>query len=243
MPRAEDISFSLPDGSTGHGRLVLPEVSGPLPGVLVLHEIMGLNDDMERIAGRFADSGYAALAVNFFGSGMRALCILRAIAELKHPERAKAGGPLEILAGARAFLAAHERVDEGRIGAVGFCMGGGFALLCGTRSEIGVVGAFYGDVPKKADALRGSPPVIAGFGGRDKIFGPGAERLRAHLAELDVPCELKVYPEAGHSYMSPHDNWLARMGAWGPMRVGYDEAAAEDSWQRMLTFFEEHLAP
>ena len=103
------------------------------------------------------------------------------------------------------------------------------------------MGAFYADVPKNADALRGVPPVVAGFGGRDRLFGPGASRLRAHLEKLDVPCDIRVYPTAGHSYMSPHENLLARLGAFGPMKVGYDEAASEDSWQRMLRFFEEHL--
>lgn len=241
MASLRDVKFPLSDGGDGRGHLALPESAGPRPGLLILHEIMGLNDDMDRIAGRFAEAGYAALAPDFFGEGRRPLCILRAISELRRPEAAKPGGPFDILSSAQRWLGTQEGVDAKRIGAVGFCMGGGFAILHGARAEIGVVGAFYGDVPKRAESLDGVPPVVAGFGGRDRIFGPGADRLRAHLAALDVPCDIRVYPAAGHSYMSPHDNWMARLGAVGPMKVGYDEEAAEDSWERMLHFFREHL--
>lgn len=236
-----DVVFELAAGKQGRGRLAMPAGPGPWPGVLVLHEIMGLNADMDRIATRFASAGYAALAPDFFGAGWRPLCVLRAIAELKRPDVAKPGGAFDILMSAQAFLSSCDAVDPSRVGAVGFCMGGGFALLHAARAPIGVVGAFYGDVPSEAEALRGISPVIAGFGARDRIFGPGAERLRAHLEALEVPHDIQVYSTAGHSYMSPHDNWVSRLGAVGPMKVGYDENAAEESWQRMLSFFREHL--
>ncbi len=237
----QDVTFGLSTGAQGRGRLATPEGDGPWPGVLVLHEIMGLNEDMDRIAQRFADEGFAALAPNFFGEGFRPFCILRTIAELRGSEKAKPGGPFEILSAAESCLATQVGVDATRIGAVGFCMGGGFAVLHAARSEIGVVGTFYGDVPAQAEDLEGVPPLVGGYGAKDRIFGPGAERLQAHLAALDVPHDVRVYPTAGHSYMSPHKNWIARLGALGPMKVGYDEDAAEDSWDRMLRFFREHL--
>ena len=157
----------------------MPAGPGPWPGVLVLHEIMGLNEDMGRIACRFADAGFAALAPDFFGKGLRPFCILRAIAELRGPEAAKPEGPFEILSAAQTCLGTQKGVDPGRIGVVGFCMGGGFAVLHAARSEIGVVGTFYGDVPQEAEELSGIPPLVAGYGGRDRIFGPGADRLKA----------------------------------------------------------------
>ncbi len=237
----QDVTFGLSTGGEGRGRLAMPAGEGPWPGVLVLHEIMGLNEDMDRIAGRFARAGYAALAPNFFGEGLRPFCILRAIAELRGPEAAKPGGPFEILSAAQSCLATQVGVDRERIGVVGFCMGGGFAVLHAARSEIGVVGTFYGDVPPQAEALEGIPPLVGGFGARDRIFGPGAERLKTHLKALDVTHDVRVYPTAGHSYMSPHNDWIARLGAMSPMKVGYHEDAAEDSWERMLRFFAEHL--
>lgn len=250
MGEAKDVTFELAGGGEGRGRLALPAGSGagtgpgagPWPGLLVLHEILGLNADMERIALRFAAAGYAALAPDFFGPGVRPLCILRAISELRRPDAAKPAGAFDILSSAQRHLGGIEGVDANRIGAVGFCMGGGFAVLHAARAPVGVVGCFYGDVPEDAESLRGIPPVFAGFGERDRIFGPGAERLRAHLERLEVPFEIQLHPGAGHSYMSPNDGWLARLAALGPMRVGYDEEAAEQSWIRMLAFFDDHLA-
>jgi carboxymethylenebutenolidase len=127
------------------------------------------------------------------------------------------------------------------MGVAGFCMGGGFALLYAARAPLGAAATFYGDVPKRADDLRGVCPIVAGYGGRDRIFAEPGRRLDRLLAELDVERDVVHYPDAGHSYMNRHTGLLAHMGAVTPMRAGYDEAAAEDSWRRMLAFFARHL--
>ena len=208
-------------------------------GVLVLHELLGLNDDIRRIARRFADHGYVALAPDLFsGRGARPLCIARTIAALRRHD----GPAFDDLEAARQWLCASGGVAVGRVGVAGFCMGGGFALLFAARAPIAVAAPYYGDVPKSADALDGVCPVVAGFGGRDRVFGRGAVRLDALLDELGVEHDVRVYERAGHSYMSRHEpDWLLRLAAAGPMHVGYDEEAAEDSWIRMLDYFERHL--
>lgn len=239
MIAVQEVGFEGAGKLAGRGVVAWPEGPGPHPGVLVLHEILGLNDDMRRIAERFAEAGYAAFAPDFFGEGNRIGCIARAIRSLQRRD----GPVFARLEAARGWLAEHERVDAARIGAAGFCMGGGFALLFAARAPIEVVGTFYGDVPHSADALRGVPPCVAGFGGRDRIFGAGSARLRSHLDALAVPHDVRDYPDAGHSYMSHHEGWTARLGAWSPMRAGYDPSAAEDSWRRMLAFFGARLAP
>ena len=80
---------------------------------------------------------------------------------------------------------------------------------------------------------------------KDSVFQSFAEqgrRLEGHLQELGVPHELKIYPDVSHSYMNDlGDGLLAKIMKLTPMRAGYDEAAAEDSWRRMLAFFEKHL--
>lgn len=237
----EHVTFPLGGGGLGRAKVAWPSGQGVHPAVLVLHEILGPNADMDRIAQRFASEGYVALAVDFFGSGLRALCVLRAIAELRNPARSRPDGAFDILSSAERFLRDQPRVDGHRIGAVGFCMGGGFAVLHGARSDLAIVATYYGDVPADSEALRGIPPVVGGFGARDRVFGAGAERLRKHLAGLEVPSDIKVYPYTGHSYMSHSEGWVATLGALSPMRAGYDEQAAEDSWARMLAFFAEHL--
>jgi len=142
---------------------------------------------------------------------------------------------------ARAWLAADPDVDAARLGVAGFCMGGGFALLLGVRGGVGAAAAFYGDVPEDAAELEGICPVVAGYGGRDRIFGANGLRLAEHLEKLGTPHDVETYPTAGHSFMSRYDGVTALLAPLGPLHAGYDEAAAEDSWTRMLAFFTEHL--
>jgi carboxymethylenebutenolidase len=85
--------------------------------------------------------------------------------------------------------------------------------------------------------------VVASFGGRDRLFGRNmAERLEAHLGALGVSHDIRTYDDAGHSFFSQHEGWqgwLARLPS--PMAVGPHATASADGWQRMLTFFDEHV--
>jgi carboxymethylenebutenolidase len=140
------------------------------------------------------------------------------------------------------FLGGRPEVDASKIGVAGFCMGGGFATLYAVRAPVGVAASFYGDVPASADELRGICPVVGGYGGQDRMFVDQGRRLASLLDELGVPNDVKIYEDAGHSFMSRHEGLLASILAKvGPMTVGYDPAAADDSWERMFRFFGEHL--
>jgi len=238
MPAASDITFPAASGRPMRAALALPAARERRPSVIVIHEIFGLNDDIRRITGRVADLGYVALAPDLFDTGgPRPLCILRTMLALRRRDDA-AFGDLEA---ARAYLAARPEVDPSRTGVVGFCFGGGFALLYAVRAPLGAAGVFYGEVPKTPEELRGVCPVVAGYGGRDRIFGPQGVRLERLLTELGVSHEVRVYPDAGHSFMSPHTGLFARLAAWGPMAVGYDPAAEADSWARLERVFRTYL--
>jgi carboxymethylenebutenolidase len=218
--------------------LALPSGAGRRPAVIVIHEIFGLNDDIRRITGRFADLGYVALAPDLFDTGgPRALCVLRTFLTLRRRE----GPAFADLEAARTWLATRPEVDATRTGVVGFCLGGGFALLYAVRAPLGAAGVFYGEVPKTADELRGVCPVVAGYGGRDRIFAPQGERLERLLAEAGVSHDVHVYPDAGHSFMSNHSGLMATLNAWGPMAVGFNPGAEADSWVRLERFFRIHL--
>ncbi len=218
----------------------LPESGdGPWPGVVVIHEILGLNADIRRITARFADAGYAAVAPDLFaGLGPKPICILRTLAAY----RRGGGKPLEALTAAQEWLGARDEVDGSRLAVAGFCMGGGFALLLGVRSTVGAAAAFYGQVPSRAEDLEGICPVVSGYGGRDRLYGQKGRLLEKHLRELGVPHDVKVYDDAGHSFMSRHEGITAAIAGLSPLRAGYNEDAAEDSWARMLAFFAEHLS-
>ena len=238
MATTSDVTFPSASGRPMRAALALPATGGRRPSVIVIHEIFGLNDDIRRIAGRFADLGYVALAPDLYDAGgPRALCIARTMLAL----RRKDGPAFADLEAARRWLAARPEVDAARTGVVGFCMGGGFALLYAVRAPLGAAGVFYGDVPKTADEIKGVCPVLGGYGERDRLFAGQGRRLEEHLSQLGVPHDVRMYPGVGHSYMSRHTGMLATIAAYGPMAAGFDAGAEADSWARMETFFRAHL--
>ncbi|MBE0608052.1 MAG: dienelactone hydrolase family protein [Dehalococcoidia bacterium] len=213
---------------------------GPHAAVIVIHEIFGLNDDIRGKAEHFAESGYVAVAPDLYSIlGRKPLCVVRAMQSLRRGD----GPVFEGLEAVRAWLAARPDVDPSRIGVIGFCMGGGFALLFAAKAPLGAAAVFYGDVPKDETPLEEVCPVVAGYGGRDAVFGRFAARLEDHLTVLGVENDVKVYPDAGHSYMSEHKGLMNRLASWGPLKVGFNPKAAEDSWRRVDAFFADHLGP
>jgi carboxymethylenebutenolidase len=236
----ELVEVPLADGGTLRAEYFAAAGSAPRPGVVVLHESFGLNDDIRRIASRFAEAGYAALAPSLYSHGRRIVCLSRVMVDMTVGSMAREVGDVHAV---REALAARPEVDAARIAVAGFCQGGGFALIAGTRPGFSAAAVNYGAVPSQRSKLDGVCPVVAGYGARDRMFGRAmAERLERHLSGLGVPHDVKVYDDAGHSFFSEVDGWqgwLARFPT--PMAVGYEEQAAEDGWRRMLEFFSEHV--
>ena len=208
---------------------------GPWPGVVVIHEAFGLNADIRGHADRLAALGYLSLAPDLNGGKSWLRCIRSMFRQL----RAGSGPAFDVLDACRGWLA--EREDcTGKTGVIGFCMGGGFALLCAPRGEYAAAAVNYGEVPADAETvLAGSCPVVASYGGRDPMGTAHPERLDAALTALGVPHDVKVYPEAGHSFMSPKPAPMAPLTALA--RLKYDKEAAEDAWQRIFAFFGTYL--
>jgi carboxymethylenebutenolidase len=240
LPAPEHVAVDLADGATLRAELFGPPGDGPFPAVLVLHESFGLNGDIRRIAGRFAQAGYVAVAPDLYSHGTRLVCLTRVIVDML---RGGVSREIADILAVRNVLVERPEVDPERIAIAGFCQGGGFALVAGTQPGFRAVAVNYGEVPDSSESLRGVCPVVASYGSRDKLFGRGAaQRLDRHLDALGVPHDVKTYDGVGHSFFSKADGWqgwLARVPT--PLAVGYDEAAAEDGWRRMLSFFEEHV--
>jgi carboxymethylenebutenolidase len=229
----------VPDLRIGElgGYLARPRGFGPWPGVVVVQDALGLTDDIRDQADRLAASGYLALALDLYsGRGVR--CVL---ATLK-ASRSGEGKAYEEIESARRWLAVQDDCS-GQIGIIGFCMGGGFALLCAPRYGFAASAVNYGEVPQDAvDRLAGSCPIVASYGQRDRSLRGRAERLEQALSELGVAHDIKEYPGAGHSFMN-RINFGPALGQVAQL-VGfnYHHPSAEDSWRRILTFFDEHLA-
>ncbi|MYG19892.1 MAG: hypothetical protein F4208_10105, partial [Gemmatimonadales bacterium] len=133
----EDVRLATSDGELSAYLATTGQAGGSRPGVIVLHELFGLNDDIRRIARRFAEHDYVALAPDLYsaGAGPRLLCIRRTMAAL----RSGTGRAFDDIEAARQWLAARPEVDASRLAVAGFCMGGGFAILYAARGPIGAV--------------------------------------------------------------------------------------------------------
>ena len=230
------------DGGVTHGYLSVPGGPGAVPppgrwpGVVVIHEAFGLTDGIRQHADRLAQAGYLAFAPDLYLGKPWMRCVRGMVHQLK-----KESGPaFTALEAARAWLAS--RPDcSGMTGVIGFCLGGGFALLCAPRDGFAAVSVNYGEVPDDAEAvLEGACPVVGSYGGRDPMGIKPPERLAKALTALGVPHDIKIYPEAGHRFMSKHPSGLAPLAH--AARMDYREDAAEDSWRRILDFFRRAFA-
>jgi carboxymethylenebutenolidase len=230
-----EVSYPVP-GGTAAGYLAVPSAPpGPWPAVVVIHEAFGLNDDIRAKADKFAAHGYLALAPDLFDGKSWIRCIRAAFRQL----RAGQGPAFAALDAARAFLAARSDCT-GKTGVIGFCLGGGFALLCAPREGFGVAAVNYGEVPKDAErVLAGACPIVGSFGGRDPMGTEHPERLQRALAVLEVPHDIQVYPGSGHRFMTQATGAgavLARLG-----KMSFQRADAADAWQRIFAFFAVYL--
>jgi len=231
-----DTTYPAGEGRVA-GYLVVPEGPGPWPGVVIVQDVLGLTADLRRITDRFAASGYLALAPALYSHRPKIRCMISTM----RAHFAGRGAAYDDLVAARDYLIANESCT-GRIGLVGFCMGAGFCLQLAPRGLFDATAPNYGLLPKDVETLSRSCPVVASFGAKDHIVPAGtAATLEAALASGDVPRDIKEYGTTGHSFMN---NW----GFPGPVRVveriagmAYSEPEAEDAWQRILSFFKEHL--
>jgi carboxymethylenebutenolidase len=233
-------AITIPGGASTpalNAHLAVPPIGdGPWPAVVVLHESLGLNDDIRQHAERLAAAGYLAVAPDLFSAGGRLRCIRGVFRALLRGE----GDAVEDIAAARAWAGAHAQ-STGRVGVIGFCMGGGFALLT-AADGFDASAPNYGHLPKHLDeTLKGACPIVASYGGKDRSLRGIAAKLEAALERAGVEHDVKEYPGAGHSFLNRHD-----FGPGGALLrvagVGYEGASAEDAWARILRFFDAHLA-
>jgi len=221
---------------TGH--LTRPVGAGPWPGVVVVHEALGVDYVMHRQAERLARAGYLVVMPDLFTDGGTVRCLVPTFrAALSGHGRA-----FRDIEAARARLA-QDPDCTGRIGIIGFCMGGSFALLAGNDGEFDAASVNYGRLPKELDrALDGSCPVVASYGARDRTLPGAARKLEAPLDRLGIVHDVKEYPEAGHSFLN--DAEVGPRALRPLMRVAgirpHPESAA-DAWRRIDGFFATHL--
>ena len=234
----ETIQLSI-RGRDHDAAVAMPESGdGPFPGVVVVHDIYGFTRDLKRHCRRFADAGYAAIGPDLYAGGAPG-CVVKVFQSIATND----GLAYEVIDAARSHLASRADVDADSMAVVGFCMGGGFALIAAADQSFAVAAPFYGVVPKKAERLKGICPTIAQFGGKDTPFLPHAKRLSRHLEELNVDHELLIYDEAGHSFMNQLEGPFATLGRYTPLKAAYAPTTEQKAWQALLTFLGDRLPP
>jgi carboxymethylenebutenolidase len=221
------------------GYVARPDGDGPWPGVVVIHEALGADEVMRRHADRLAAAGYLAVLPDLFSDGGVARCVLGAFRAMA-TGHGKAFVDIET---ARQWLLEQPECT-GRVGVIGFCMGGGFALLAAARG-FDASAVNYAPQPVRLEAaLTGACPMVASYGRSDRLLPPGsANRLARTLAKLEVPHDVKEYAGAGHSFLNDAPNApqvlrpVLRVANVGPV-----PEAARDAWSRIEAFFGEHLS-
>ena len=232
-----DISIPVSDGNLPV--FVAPptaEHGGPWPGVVVLHDAGGMKEDLRNQARWLAREGFLAAAPNLFFRGGTMKCLFAIALDLK----SRKGPTYNDVEAVRTWLI--QQVNcTGKIGVIGFCMGGGFALLLAPDHGFGAASVNYGG-PPPPDAetfLSRACPIVGSYGAKDRWNRGVAKKLGDTLFAAGVANDVKEYPEAGHSFLNNHDSFVFKM--LQVIDIGYNEAAATDAMRRIVSFFQEHL--
>lgn len=232
MADVTTVRIEAPDGPID-ALLSVPDGQGPRPGVVVVHDGFGYAHDKESTSARIAAAGFIAITPNLFSRGGWARCVARVFRELL----GQRGRAFDDILAARDHLQSMPECT-GAVGVVGFCMGGGFALLLSPKG-FGAAAPFYGTpLPRHlSDTLDGACPIVASFGRRDPIGVGAAARLRTVVEAKGLDADIKVYPDAGHGFANklPGQPLLRIAG------FGYNAAATEDAYRRVFAFFNEEL--
>ncbi len=212
------------------GYLALPEKKrGKKAAVILIHEWWGVSDDIRRKTQEFAEQGYVALAVDLYnGQSTTDPAEARKLAGAVRGNGEEAFANLEA---ALDYLRERKDVDDARLASVGWCFGGGWSYEMaknnlGTKASV----IYYGRFNPEDDLEQMRSRIMGHFAEKDRgIKVSDVRQFQATLKNLSGEHEIFIYPNAGHGFANP-DN-----------KAVYDEASAEQAYERTLAFLKKHL--
>lgn len=223
----KQVSYKSGD-ETVRGMLYTPQGKGPFPALIVIHEWWGLNDWVKEQASKLADEGYVALAVDLYRGKVantpdEAHELMRGVPEDRSAQDLRA---------AFDFLKSQKDVKANRIGSIGWCMGGGYALDVALEEPTLAADVInYGHLASDpANLKKINAPILGIFGGQDKGIPPeDVKKFEQALTQLGKKIEIKIYPDAGHAFENPNN------------KSGYRAEDAADARKRTLDFLDRTL--
>lgn len=223
----QTVTYATVGGNEVQGYLAKPEGAGEnAPGLIVIHEWWGLNDNIRMMARRLAGEGYVALAVDLY-NGKVAETPDNAGTYARSVEQ---GPAVDNLKQAYDYLVNEQ--GAGNIGTIGWCFGGGWSLQTALAlpDEIDATVIYYGRLVTEASQLKKlQMPILGIFGSEDRGIPPEqVNQFEEALNEAGVSNSIHIYEGANHAFANPSGN-------------RYDKDAAEDAWKKTTTFFEKHL--
>ena len=226
-PKTETVAYKSGD-DTVSGYLAMPDGAGKHPAIIVIHEYWGLNDWVKEQAQKYAAQGYVALAVDLYRGKVAA-----------NPDEAHIlmrGLPddrgIRDLEAAYAYLSSRPDVNAGKIGSVGWCMGGSWSVkLAVDQPKLAACVVNYGWLPSEpALVAKIKAPVQGNFGADDQGIAPkDVKAFEAAMKADGKIADIKIYDGAGHAFQNPNN------------KQGYRPEATADASQRISAFFQKYL--
>jgi carboxymethylenebutenolidase len=219
---AKDVSYKSGD-DTVKAVLYTPEGTGPFPALVVIHEWWGLNDWVKEQASKLADEGYVTLAIDLYRGKVAttpdlAHELMRAVPDDRSDRDLRA---------AFNYLKSQPDVKKDKIGAIGWCMGGGYAMdMALLEPGLAADVINYGSLPDDpSDLKKVNAPILGLFGGQDRGITPtDVHKFEAQMKSLGKSVDVHIYPDAGHAFENPNNT------------AGYRKDDAADAWSRTVAF-------
>lgn len=211
-----------------NGFLAKPDSTDKHPGIVMIHEWWGLNDNIKNMARQMATDGYLILAVDLYnGEVATDPTIAR---ELTSRVRNNPDIAIQNMKSAVSFLRNHESVNSDAIGSLGWCFGGGMSLQLALNEEMAATGVYYGSLVNDPTLMSVIEwPVLGIFGSEDmSIPIDQVKAFEAGLNANNVENEIYIYDGVGHAFANPSGQ-------------NYAPEQSKDAWKKTIEFFDKHL--